>query len=70
MRNVSIVLFSIAILLLSCSTFRAIKNGNPAIDDYNVFVQDTIHNSSKFFSFAELPQEARKHKKLHEKKLN
>lgn len=59
-KNFDIVLFFIIILLSSCSTFRAIKNGNPAIDDYNVFVQDTIHNSSKVFSFAELPHEKRK----------
>ena len=59
-KKFDIVLFFIIILLSSCSTFRAIKNGNPAIDDYNVFVQDTIHNSSKVFSFAELPHEKRK----------
>lgn len=59
-KKINLLLFSIAILLSSCSTFRAIKNGNPAIDDYNVFVQDTVHNSSKVFSFAELPQEERK----------
>ena len=59
-KNFDIVLFFILILLSSCSTFRAIKNGNPAIDDYNVFVQDTIHNSSKVFSFAELPHEERR----------
>ena len=59
-KKFDIVLFFIIILLSSCSTFRAIKNGNPAIDDYNVFVQDTIHNSSKVFSFAELPHEERK----------
>lgn len=59
-KNFDIVLFFIIILLSSCSTFRAIKNGNPAIDDYNVFVQDTVHNSSKVFSFAELPHEERK----------
>lgn len=59
-KNFDIVLFFIIILLSSCSTFRAIKNGNPAIDDYNVFAQDTVHNSSKVFSFAELPHEERR----------
>ena len=59
-KKFDIVLFFIIILLSSCSTFRAIKNGNPAIDDYNVFVQDTVHNSSKVFSFAELPHEERR----------
>ena len=59
-KKINLLLFSIAILLSSCSTFKAIKNGNPAIDDYNVFVQDTVHNSFKVFSFAELPQEERK----------
>ena len=59
-KKINLLLSSIAILSSSCSTFKAIKNGNPAIDDYNVFVQDTVHNSSKVFSFAELPQEERK----------
>lgn len=53
-------LFSIVILLSSCSTFRAIKNGNPAIDDYTVFPQDTIYNSSKVFTFEELSISKRK----------
>lgn len=59
-RKINLLLISITILFSSCSTFRAIKNGNPAIDDYIVFPQDTIYNSSNVFTFEELPIGGRK----------
>lgn len=61
MRNLFFTLFFLTIVTIfsSCSVFRAIKHGNPAIDDYKIFEQDTIETSDATFSFTELTKNAR-----------
>ena len=46
-------LLLIVSILTSCTIARAIKYGNAAVDDYTVFVQDSVHNGVYTPSFTE-----------------
>ena len=61
MRNLFHGLFFLVIVTIfsSCTVFRVLKHGNPAIDDYKIFEQDTVEKSNTTFSFIELTKNKR-----------
>lgn len=61
MNKINHYLFFLLIVTIftSCTPFRAVKYGNPTINDYAVFEQDTVTNSINYFAFAECPKNER-----------
>lgn len=49
----------LAIVLSSCASTRALKHGNPTLDDYKIFEQDRVGNSERHFTFKELSTNTR-----------
>ena len=49
----------LAIVLSSCASTRALKHGNPTLDDYKIFEQDRVANSERHFTFKELSTNTR-----------
>lgn len=45
------LLLCTVVIISSCTITRAIKYGNAAVDDYTVFEQDIVHNSTHRFNF-------------------
>ena len=49
----------LAIVLSSCASTRALKQGNPTLDDNKIFVQYRVGNSERHFTFKELSTNTR-----------